>query len=181
MSGKKVVIISSSFRKNGNSDLLCQQFAKGAREANHKVIEISLAGKTINPCYGCGVCQKNDTGCFQKDDVRAILDEIQDGDVLVFGTPIYFYGISGQLKTFLDRTYAAYRHWQHLDVYALVSFAGDEAKYGDLVQESFEKYVDCLNTNVVLKQVILAYDCMNKGEVKTKPAYLQAYEAGKEC
>ena len=85
---KKVVIISSTPRKNGNSQILCEAFEKGAKETGNDVELISLRENRINYCVGCYGCRK--TGkCVQKDGMNEILDKMLDADVLVFGTPIY--------------------------------------------------------------------------------------------
>ena len=105
---KKIVIISSTPRENGNSHILCEEFKKGAEKSGNEVELISLREKNIKYCIACEKCQK--TGrCFRRDDMPKILDDIIEADVLVFASPIYFYNISGQLKTFIDRTLPKYR------------------------------------------------------------------------
>ena len=100
---KKVLILSASPRKGGNSDLLCDQFAKGAEEAGHQVEKIRVQEKKIAPCLACYGC-RNTGVCVQKDDMAAILDKLVEADVLVLATPVYFYSMDGQLKTLIDRT-----------------------------------------------------------------------------
>ena len=104
---KKILIISSSPRKGGNSDLLCDEFMKGARGAGHDVEKVRLAEKRIGYCRGCGVC--HDThACLQKDDMEELLDKLLEADVIVLATPVYFYTLCGQMKTFIDRTVPRY-------------------------------------------------------------------------
>ena len=100
---KRVLVISTSLRGDSNSDLLAQQFAQGARQAGHEVEVISLAGKDIRFCKGCLACQT--TGrCVIHDGADAIVQEkMLHADVLAFATPIYYYEMSGQMKTLLDR------------------------------------------------------------------------------
>ena len=104
---KKVLILSASPRKGGNSDLLCDQFAKGAEEAGHQVEKIRVQEKKISPCLACYGCRGTGT-CVQKDDMAAILDKMVEADVLVLATPVYFYSMDGQLKTLIDRTLPRY-------------------------------------------------------------------------
>lgn len=108
---KKVLIISSSPRKNGNSQLLCEKFKEGAESQGNEVCLIRLAEKNIGFCHACDACMKNGGICVLQDDMREILEKYKEADVLVLSTPVYFYGISAQMKTFIDRTYPI---WQHL-------------------------------------------------------------------
>ena len=99
---KKVLIISTSPRKNGNSEMLADAFLNGAKDAGNSVEKISLYDKTIGFCKGCLACQK--TGrCVIHDDADIIVGKMLNADVLVFATPIYYYEMSGQIKTMLGR------------------------------------------------------------------------------
>ena len=96
---KKIVVLSTSFRKEGNSAQLARQFAKGAQDAGHEVKEIYLSDYHMENCRGCFACQK--TGkCVVQDNVGGILEEMRSADVLAFATPVYFYGMCGAMKTF---------------------------------------------------------------------------------
>ena len=83
---KNVLIISASPRKHGNSDTLCDYFAKGAQESGNHVEKVFLAEKNIGYCTGCGVCNEIHL-CVQKDDM-------EKADIIVFGTLVYFYNMS---------------------------------------------------------------------------------------
>ena len=100
---KKIMILSTSPRKGGNSDGLADAFAEGAREAGHQVEKIVLYDKTIGFCRGCLACQKTQR-CVIRDDADAIAQTMRSAEVIVFATPIYFYEMCGQMKTLLDRT-----------------------------------------------------------------------------
>ncbi len=96
---KKVLIISGSPRKNGNSDTLCNEFMKGAKESGNIVEKINLSEKNIDFARTCETCCKNEVcSCNQKDDVAEIIQKMIDVDVIVLSTPTYFYGMSAQLK-----------------------------------------------------------------------------------
>ena len=99
---KKILVISSSLRRNSNSDALAEAFAKGAAEAGNEVETITLKGKELHFCTGCLACQKTQR-CVIADDAPAIVDKMYAADVIAFATPIYYYEMSGQLKTLLDR------------------------------------------------------------------------------
>ena len=94
---KTILILSASPRKGGNSDLLCDQFAKGAAEAGHKVEKVRLAEKKIGYCTGCYACQKLHK-CVQKDDANELVEKMLAADVIVLATPVYFYSMDAQLK-----------------------------------------------------------------------------------
>ena len=100
---KKVLIISSSPRKGGNSEQLCAEFMRGAQVAGNEVEVIALRGKKMNFCLGCEVCQKNGGTCVHQDDVPAILDKILACDVLVLATPVYSWYCTPPMKALLDR------------------------------------------------------------------------------
>ena len=100
--GKRVLIISTSPRVGSNSELLSSEFARGAAEAGHDVEQISLRGKDVQFCRGCFVCQETKR-CVIRDDADRIEQKMEKADVLVFATPIYYYEMSGQMKTMLDR------------------------------------------------------------------------------
>ena len=118
---KNVLIISSSPRKKGNTNALCEQFQKGAEAKGHHVDLVRIMEKKIGFCLACDSWMKNGGKCIQKDDMAAILDLYSKADVLVLATPVYFYGISAQLKTFIDRMYPIWQHLGKKEVYYIVA------------------------------------------------------------
>ena len=104
---KKVLIVSTTLRKGGNSQLLAEAFAAGAKEAGNQVEVVSLRDKNIAFCRGCFACQKIGK-CIIKDDANEIADKICEADVVVWATPIYYYEMSGQMKTMIDRANSLY-------------------------------------------------------------------------
>ncbi|NLA69944.1 MAG: hypothetical protein GX852_02725 [Clostridiales bacterium] len=99
---KNVLIISSSPRKGGNSEELVASFAKGAESSGNKVETVFLRDKELNFCKGCFGCLQLGH-CVISDDAVDIVAKMHDADVLVFATPVYYYSVTGQLKTMLDR------------------------------------------------------------------------------
>ena len=98
----KVLVIATSLRAKSNSDILTENLIRGARDAGHEVERISLKGKNLKFCIGCLACQTTQQ-CVLKDDAVWITEKVKNADTLVFATPIYYYGMSGQMKTLLDR------------------------------------------------------------------------------
>ena len=98
----KIIILEGSPNKNGSSNLLADCFRRGAEEAGHSVEIVDTAHANIHPCTGCIRCGYEGP-CAQKDDVESIRKKILAADMLVFVTPLYYYGMSAQLKTMIDR------------------------------------------------------------------------------
>ena len=174
---KQVLIISSSPRRGGNSDLLCDRFMAGALEAGHKVEKIFLPDYKINYCLGCGVCNTSHV-CVQKDDMKPLLEKMVKAEVIVLATPVYFYSMDGQLKTFIYRTVPRYTEISDKDFYFILSAADTEKKNLSRTVEALRGFTeDCLN-GAKEKKIIYGVGAWQKGEVKNTPAYLEAYEAG---
>lgn len=175
---KKVLIVSGSPRKNGNSELLCEQFLKGAQEAGHNVEKISLREYKINYCKGCGVCNSKHV-CVQKDDMKGLLDKMLNADVFVLATPVYFYTMDAQLKTFIDRCVPQYTSMTNKEVYFILSAADTEKANLKPAVESLRGFTrDCLE-GTKEKGIIYGVGAWGVGEIKKSPAYQEAYEMGK--
>ena len=101
----KILVLTGSPRKGGNSATLADNFIKGAQEAGHTVVRFDSAFKNVHPCIGCNKCGM-DGPCIFKDDFEFVREHIIDADAVVFATPMYYFGISAQLKTVIDRFYA---------------------------------------------------------------------------
>ena len=104
----KVLVITTSLRAKSNSDVLAGRLIAGAKDAGHEVEVVSLKGKEIRFCIGCLNCQKTQK-CVLKDDAIEIAEKMKNADTLVFVTPIYYYEMSGQMKTLLDRMNPLYK------------------------------------------------------------------------
>lgn len=102
----KITVITSSPRKHGTSALLADEFIRGSEEAGHTVFRFNAAFEKISPCMGCDHCMRNQGVCVQKDAMEKLNPHLLEADTVVFVTPLYYYGISAQLKTVIDRFYA---------------------------------------------------------------------------
>lgn len=176
---KNVLIISASPRKNGNSDLLCNEFLKGAVDAGHQVEKIFLADKKINYCVGCGLCSRNDySGCSQKDDMEDLVEKMIEADVIVLASPVYFYTINAQMKTFIDRCCAKYTKIVNKEFYFIITAAEVNKAEMSRTFECFRGFLDCLE-NAKEQGQICATGVWEKGEIE-KTSYLKdAYNLGK--
>lgn len=175
--GKKVLVISTSLRRQSNSDALAQAFADGARQAGNEVELISLAGKTLAFCRGCLTCQTAKR-CVIRDDGDVIARKMLTADVLAFATPVYYYGISGQMKTLLDRANPLYfLDYAFRDVYLLTASAeGPEAADGAV--SALNGWIACFE-KARLAGVIRAGGVNDPGEIAGHPALQEAAEAGR--
>lgn len=175
---KNVLILSSSPRKGGNSETLAASFAKGAGEAGHKVETIFLREKKYGFCKGCLACLK--TGrCAIEDDAVEIAARMCDADVLVFATPVYYYSVSGQLKTMLDRANPLYgSNYAFTKVYLLATAADDGAETVEGTIKAIRGWVDCFE-RCELAETIFAGGVNGIGDIAGHSALEKAYEAGK--
>ena len=140
---KKVLVISTSIRGNSNSEKLAEAFADGAKAAGNEVELVSLKDKTIAFCKGCLACQQ--TGhCVIKDDANAITDKMLEADVVVWATPIYYYEMSGQMKTMIDRANSLFpKDYKFRDVYLLTAAAEDEPDVDEGAVHGLKGWIAC--------------------------------------
>lgn len=175
---KKILVLSSTPRKGGNSDLLCDQFILGATEAGHQTEKIFLRDRHINYCTACDACQSNGGSCVQQDTMAEILDKMIRADAIVMATPVYFYTMNAQMKTLIDRTYARYTEISDKEMYFIMTAAVSGKKLLERTLEGFRGFTSCLN-GASEKGVIYGTGAWNVGDIKKSPAMREAYEMGK--
>lgn len=177
-----VVIICSSPRRNGNSELFADQFMKGAKEEGHHVKKIRLSDYHLNPCLACEYCRKHQNECIIKDDTNIIIQEIIDSDVFVFATPIYFYSLSAQLKILIDRMFAReyeIRESQKKKKAYLILSSGTKEKDQTIgTVESFRGFLKVLRT-VDEGGILYGLGAFLKDDAYHHEAYNKAYIMGK--
>ena len=174
---KKVLILSASPRKGGNSDLLCDEFMRGAEEAGNEVEKIRVNGKKITPCSACYFCKNHNGQCVHNDDMREILQKMIDAYVLVLSSPVYFYSINAQLKTVIDRTLARWTEVKNKDFYYIVTMADEELESADTTLACFRGYAACVE-GAKEKGVIIGNGVYEPGKVKDTEAFQNAYQMG---
>ena len=174
---KKVLIISSSPRKDGNSETLAAAFAKGAREAGHQVETVSLREKQIGFCKGCFACLKLGH-CVIQDDAVEIAAKMHDADVLLFATPVYYYSVCGQLKTMLDRANPLFdSDYAFTEVYLLATAAESGRSTFDGAKKAVQGWVDCF-PRCTLAGTVFAGGVNDVGDIAGHPALEQARRMG---
>lgn len=172
---KRVLVLSASPRKNGNSDLLCHRFIEGAMEAGHEAELISLYDRNIEFCRACYACFR--TGkCILKDDMAEILEKMQAADVLVIATPTYFLTMNGKLKTAIDRFLPKWQQLGGHDVYLIIT-GHDERSGLKLVGDELTSIFESLGNHV--RDIIWGEGVWQKGEVLSTKAMDEAYQAGR--
>ena len=175
---KKVVILSTSPRKNSNSEALAESFAKGAAESGNEVEIIRMREKNIRFCLGCFACQR--TGrCVIADDMAEIVPKMEKADVLVFATPIYYYEMSGQMKTLLDRANPLFvADYSFRDVYFLSCAAEDEDFVPRRALSGLEGWIECFE-NARLAGSVFGGGVTEAGEIAGSPALDRACALGR--
>ena len=176
---KKILVLSSSPRKGGNSDLLCDQYIKGAQEAGHITEKIVLKEKKINYCTGCGTCLNGGKKCPQKDDMAEIFEKMIEADTIVMATPVYFYTMAAQMKTLIDRCCSRYTEISNKEFYFILTAADTNKKAMERTLEGFRGFTSCL-TGAKEKGVVLGVGAWHIGDIKKSDAMKHAYEMGKQ-
>lgn len=174
---KKVLVIASSSRKNGNTDILAHQFAKGAEEQGNEVETVFLRDYDISFCLGCWACKKIGK-CVQKDDFNLLWPKMMEADVVCFSAPTYFYSVDGRMKTFFDRCVTIYGKLAHKDFYYLTASHSSSRSDIESVFTAFHGFGRCFE-DIREKGRVYGVGSNDKGDVTNTPAFQEAYELGK--
>lgn len=177
---KKIVILQGSPRRNGNTDLLSEEFARGAKENGHEVEKIYLKDKNIHPCMGCDYCRSHEGNCVFKDrdDFEEIIQKVIAADVLVISSPVYFYSLTAQTKTAIDRFYAREYEVKDKAAYFITASAAPTEDYIQTAVAGFRGFISCFE-NVKEAGIIAGCGAAQRGDVTSLGAVQKAYEAGK--
>lgn len=178
---KKVVILNGSPRKNGNTSALVKSFIKGAESAGNSVKEFFLSDMDIHGCRGCfGGHSSKDCPCVQKDDMVKIYPEVKTADVIILATPLYYWNMSGQLRTAVDRLFALEEGDGNLlrghNKASALLMAAEGYGFDDVVL-----YYDHLMEHLKWNNLghVLAGGNGDIGDIEGKPELEQACELGK--
>lgn len=175
---KKILILSGSPRKGGNSDTLCDQFMKGAEESGNSTEKIYVHSQKIGYCTACYACKKSGV-CFQNDAMTQILDKMIEADVIVLATPVYFYAMDGQMKTLIDRTLPRYTEIRNKDLYFIATAAAGKGAMERTI-DGLRGFADCL-PGAKVKGVVYGAGAWQKGEIQGNKAMNGAYTFGRNC
>lgn len=176
---KRVLVISTSLRNNSNSEILADAFLDGAQSAGHEAEKVSLKNKTLAFCRGCLTCQKTGN-CVIHDDAEEIVEKMSHADVLVFATPIYYYEMSGQMKTLIDRANPLFTaDYAYRKVYLLATAAEDDTHAMDGALKGLQGFIDCYE-KAEIAGTVFAGGVDAPGTAEDHAAVKEAYEMGRQ-
>lgn len=172
----RILVLAGSVRKGGNTDILVKEFVRGAEEHN-EVDVVSVADRSVNPCIGCDSCFRNEGECFQKDGMQEIYDKLKWADIAVVASPVYFYGLSAQLKAVIDRLHNPIRNELGIKKLAMILVGGavlDDLFDPIILQYNMvRRFFDLEDAGMVLVRGVRA-----KGDVLNSDGPKKAYELG---
>lgn len=175
---KNVLILEGSPRRNGNSAILSDEFARGAEEAGGSVEKVRVCSKKIAGCLGCNACYRNGGNCIQKDDMAEIREKMLAADVIVLASPIYFYSMTAQMKAVIDRTYAFYQQLEGKTFYFLITCGAPDASFTETMLAALRGFTCCV-PNAKEGGVVLGTGAMEPGDIRKSKAMTEAYEMGR--
>ncbi|MFX0009443.1 MAG: flavodoxin family protein [Candidatus Hermodarchaeota archaeon] len=172
-----VLGIVGSPRKRGNTDILVDEVLSGAKEAGAYTEKVLLNSLNIKPCQACNSCYKTGN-CIQNDDMSMLLEKMENSDIWVLGTPIYWWGPTAQFKAFLDRWYhPKHQGFKKKQVILVIPLGGGHERYARHTIGMFEDILNYLS--IVLYEKIIAPGFNKRGEILNNPNILKkAYESG---
>ncbi len=173
----RIVILIGSMRKDGNTDLLAKAFAEGASKNN--IVEIvSVADYKVNPCIGCNSCfTREGNKCFQKDDMAEIYKKLKVADMVVIASPVYFYGISAELKAIIDRLHTPMRNEFRIKKLALMLVgAATLPELFDAIKLQYQLVLNFFHLEDA--GMVLVKGVKDIGDIKGTKALDEAYNLG---
>lgn len=173
-----ILVLNGSPRKNGNTEIMADEFIRGAAEAGHTVTKLNVGSMDIHPCIACEVCLNNDGKCFRQDDMMSVYSAVEESDMIVFASPIYWFSMTAQIKATIDRFYAYLLKGFRLKSSALLLNAHDGSP--SVFDTSISNYKQIISyTGWEDKGIITVNGMDEKGAMKKASELIQAYELGK--
>ena len=174
----KITILQGSPHKNGSSNLLANEFIRGAKEAGHTVTVLDAAHMDLHPCIGCGHCGMNGA-CVHQDDNTVIRDTLLDSDMVVFVTPIYYFGMSAQLKMVIDRfySYTMKLSGKHMKAALIAAAWDDNDDVMPYLSSHYQKL--CRDMNFTDCGMVLGTGCGTPEMTRRSSRMQEAYRLGK--
>jgi multimeric flavodoxin WrbA len=161
-----ILVVTGSPRVGGNTEIMADVFVESARAAGHEVTVRKLSKLTVNPCIACTYCFTHDGVCIQKDDMNDILKDLDQADLLVLASPIYWFDISAQTKCFIDRMYAFAKKGFHIQSIAMLLDSGSDNVYA-AAEAQLEAIGSYLKWEI--KGVVKIFGMMEKGSMASSP------------
>ncbi|MBB4045898.1 flavodoxin family protein [Bacteroides reticulotermitis] len=176
---KSILILSSSPRRGGNSEILCNEFKKGAEEANHTVEMININDHDIqffeNKYY-----ERSDNP-EDADDAIRIIHKMAAADVIVLSSPVYFYSMTGQMKTLIDRVFKYEKDLKSKEFYYIITATDNNEEALEGTIQGFRGFIHCLYDSREIG-IVRGFGARDSGSILKKPTAVQeAYEFGKNA
>lgn len=174
---KSVLILSSSPRRGGNSEILCEEFKKGAEEANHTVEMININDYDITFFAKQDYTQRDNPD--EPDDAIRIINKMAAADVIVLSSPVYYYSMTGQMKTLIDRVFQHEKELKSKEFYYIITATDNEEEALEGTIQGFRAFIRCLYDSREIG-IVRGHGARDSGSIRKKPAAMQeAYELGK--
>lgn len=172
-----IVVLVGSMRKGGNTDLLAQAFAEGAGKHNDVEI-VSVVDYKVNPCIGCNSCfTRKENKCFQNDDMSIIYEKLKRADIVVIASPVYFYGISAELKAIVDRLHTPMRNEFKIKKLALLLVGASLLPtLFDAIKLQYQLILDFFHLEDA--GMVLVSGVKDRGDIEGNEALEEAYKLG---
>ena len=167
-----IVVLSGSPRKDANTDTLVAAFVEGAKSSGKNVTVFRAADMKIGGCLGCGHCFEKSGTCVQKDDMIQILDAMKSADALVLASPVYFWGVTAQLKLAIDRTYALLRTKTPIKRAAMLLTCGSRVGATELMFRTMCEYSQWENAGYLVESGLHAPDAIKGRDILEKAEVL---------
>ena len=168
----KILVLNGSPRPGGNTAAMAAAFKKGARENGHQVDVVNVCQKKIAGCLACEYCHKKDSGherqCVQQDDMQEVYPLLDEAEMIVLASPVYYHSFSGQLQCAINRIYALDKP-KHLKKAALILSSGSDRVYGGAIYEYQNSFLDYLQLEDM--GIFTAYDEQNQSPEKLEELY----------
>jgi len=175
---KNIVVITGSPRANGNSEILADAFVEGARQSGNSVAVFHAGRMNIKGCLDCKCCFTHDGECIQKDDMQEIYPALRQADILVLASPVYWYGLTSQIKSMIDRMFAGCGKPYPITSVALLAAYGDsDANVFRPAEVHFKAIAHYMDWAVI--GIIAEGNVHEAGEIRGRKALSDATELGK--
>lgn len=173
----KIVVLTGSHRHNSNSSRLAQKFIEGARDAGHQVTRFDCAKANLGPCIACDKCRTSGS-CWQLDDFVKIRQDLIEADAIVFASPIYYFALSAQIKTVIDRFYSIddkLHTPKHTAL--LLTYADSDTQTAEAAIRQWELTSQFLGWE--MRGIVSANSVMSEGDIEGRDELQEAYALGK--
>lgn len=168
----KILVLNGSPHLHGNTAAMVGAFAKGARENGHQVNVVNVCQKKIAGCLACEYCHKKDSGherqCVQQDDMQEVYHLLDEAEMIVLASPVYYHSFSGQLQCAINRIYALDKP-KHLKKAAIILSSGSDHVYGGAIYEYQNSFLQYLKLEDM--GIFTAYNKENGSPEKVEELY----------